>query len=166
MTPNFPVNHTEENDITFSIEDVAFLLEDEKILYKWLRLLIERMEKELHSLNFIFCSDEFLYKLNVEFLDHDTLTDVITFYYSPQPVINGEIYISIDRVKENASKYKVSFLNELHRVMAHGLLHLIGFGDKSEEDIVLMRNKENEALELLTSMFNETGEGVVQKPTA
>ena len=158
MNHNFPVITDGIHEVSFTIEDVNYEIENEEAIKKWLKTLIERMGNTLHSLNFILCSDEYLHQLNIQYLDHDTLTDVITFYYSPLPIIHGDIFISIDRVKENANKYGVSFLNELHRVMAHGVLHLSGLGDKTEDEARLMRTKENEALEVLASILKtETG---------
>ncbi len=145
----FPSYSEEKGVISFSSEDTNFQLENENFIETWLKKVIEREEKELCSLNFIFCSDEYLFEMNVEYLNHDTLTDVITFPYAAPPLIEGDVFISIDRIKENAKQFKVSLLNELYRVMAHGLLHLCGYGDKSEEEIKTMRQKENEALLLL-----------------
>ena len=103
------------------------------------------------DLTFIFCDDEYLYKINLEFLNHDTLTDIITFDYTLGKEIHGEIYISIDRVKENASEFQVSFEEELHRVIIHGVLHLCGYKDKSEADESQMRSKENFYLQAFQS---------------
>lgn len=86
----------------------------------------------LHLLNFIFCSDDYLLRLNVEYLDHDTLTDIITFPYADPPSIHGDIFISIDRVRDNAADFKVTFEQELNRVMAHGVLHLCGYGNETQ----------------------------------
>jgi rRNA maturation RNase YbeY len=149
----FPSSPEEKGNIVFSSEEIDFCLENEKIIRDWLKEIIEREEKELLSLNFIFCSDEYLYDMNVEYLEHDTFTDVITFPYSAPPIIEGDIFISIDRIKENAKKFKVSFTNELHRVMAHGVLHLCGLGDKSDQEASVMRQKENEALLLIDSYY-------------
>lgn len=145
----FPFSPEDNGNIIFSSEDIDFHLENENLIEGWLKQVIEREKKELFSLNFIFCSDEYLYNLNVEYLAHDTLTDVITFPYSAPPIIEGDIFISIDRIKENAKKFEVSFENELRRVMAHGVLHLCGLGDKSEQEALVMRQKENEALLLI-----------------
>ena len=142
----------ETDSITFSSEEINFQLDDEASTGEWLKKVIEREEKQLHSLNFIFCSDEYLLQLNVEYLDHDTLTDVITFPYADPPIVEGDIFISIDRIKENAEKYDATFSQELHRVMAHGVLHLCGYGDKNQQEMKLMRRKENEALMLLESL--------------
>ncbi len=145
---DFPPVHGEMGSIFFSYEDVAFKLKDEKLAGEWLKKVIEREEKQLHSLNFIFCSDEYLLELNLEYLNHDTLTDVITFPYAAPPAIEGDIFISINRIRENSKKFKVPFMDELHRVMVHGLLHLCGFRDKTPDEIKIMRQKENEALAL------------------
>jgi len=101
----------------------------------------------------VFCDDDYLHKLNVEFLNHDTLTDIISFDYSVGKVIQGDVFISVERVAENAIEYKVSFLEELHRVIVHGILHYCGYKDKTEKDAVLMRSKENYYLSTLTKSF-------------
>ena len=103
---------------------------------------------KLNTVNYNFCSDAYLFKLNIAHLNHKTFTDIITFQYSPstEPVL-AEIYISIDRVKENAQLFNVSFLNELYRVLIHGALHLCGYGDKTKKEALLMRKKENFYLE-------------------
>jgi len=99
-------------------------------------------------LNFIFCSDNYLLKINVEHLNHDTYTDIITFDYSKEDRISGDIFISIDRVEENAKSHKTSFENELHRVIIHGVLHLLGYGDKEPGQKAEMRQKEDFCLSL------------------
>ncbi len=147
-SPNFPQPEEDVPSISFNAEDVEFELDNAESIENWLKKIIEQEDKKLLLLNFIFCSDKYLHQLNVDYLSHDTLTDVITFHYEEPPMINGEIFISIDRVKENASTFNVTFLHELYRVMAHGTLHLCGYGDKAEEEIRLMRKKENEALGL------------------
>ncbi len=101
-------------------------------------------------MDYVFCSDELLHSINTEFLNHDTLTDIITFDYSLGKELHGEIYISTDRVRENARMYEVEFENELHRVIIHGILHLCGYSDKTEADKLEMRRKENECLEART----------------
>ena len=102
------------------------------------------------DINFVFCDDTYLHKLNIEFLSHDTLTDVISFDYTVGKIISGEVFISIDRVKENAMLYNVSFDDELLRVIIHGVLHFCGYSDKSESDVLMMRNKENHYLSIFT----------------
>ncbi|MEO1263616.1 MAG: rRNA maturation RNase YbeY [Bacteroidota bacterium] len=145
---HFPSFGDELNEITFSSEEVPFKLDNELTTGEWLKKVIGREEKHLRSLNFIFCSDDYLHRINIEYLRHDTYTDVITFHYAEQPFIEGDIFISVDRIKENAEKYNVSFAKELYRVMAHGVLHLCGYGDKTSDEKKEMRKKENEALEL------------------
>lgn len=135
--------------ISFHIEEIDFSLPNPKAIASWLSKTLEAEQKQLKSLNIILCSDDYLYNLNVEYLQHDTLTDVITFPYarSGKP-IEGDIFISIDRVKENASQFKVPFTHELHRVMVHGVLHLAGYGDKKPEEASIIRSKENFYLDL------------------
>ncbi len=134
-----------ESSIHFFSEEIDFNLSDEIDWIRWINHAIKQEKKELGYLNFIFCSDDFLWSMNKKYLSHDTLTDVISFPYSYQPV-EGEIYISIDRVKENANALHISFLIELQRVIIHGVLHLLGYNDKTEEEVKLMRLKEEEFL--------------------
>ena len=142
--PDFPP--MDETGIYFTSEEIDFELNNEEEVKKWLEKVIEQEDKSLRLLNFIFCSDRYLLRLNLEYLGHDTLTDIITFPYAEPPVIEGDIFISIDRVRENAQLFNVTFEQELHRVMAHGVLHLCGYGDKSEAEVKLMRQKEDETL--------------------
>ena len=116
--------------------------------YKFIEF-IKQKNKHAHSISFIFCSDNYLQKINTEFLNHKDLTDVITFNYTHKKELAGDIFISIERVKDNAKTYKVSFREELARVMIHGVLHLIGYNDKKEKEKKLMRNLENEFLKFL-----------------
>ena len=120
----------------------------------WLEQIIQDEGCVLNDVNYIFCDDDYLHKLNVDFLDHDTLTDVISFDYCVGKNLQGDIFISIERVQDNANDFKVPFNEELLRVMCHGLFHFCGYKEKSEEDAVLMRSKENEALSLYKSKFN------------
>lgn len=136
--------------ITFNYE-TDFTLEDEKTLEKWIHTLILDHGCEEGELNYIFCDDTYLHKLNVEFLQHDTLTDIISFDNSVGKLINGDIFISTERVFDNANDYKVSFLEELQRVMAHGVLHCVGFKDKSVADQKEMTKQENSALFILNN---------------
>ncbi len=110
---------------------------------------IKQKNKHTHSISFIFCSDNYLQKINAEFLNHEELTDVITFNYTKKKDLSGDIFISIERVKDNAKNYKVNFKEELARVMIHGVLHLIGYNDKTEKEKKLMRALENEFLKFL-----------------
>jgi probable rRNA maturation factor len=128
--------------IQFNYE-TDFSLEDEDRLSAWISSVIASEGFTEEEINYIFCDDEYLFKLNVEFLDHDTLTDIISFDYSIRKIIQGDIFISVERVKENAEEFNVEFLNELYRVMVHGVLHYCGYKDKSETDEALMRSKED-----------------------
>jgi probable rRNA maturation factor len=129
--------------IYFFCEDISFRLPLVKKIRDWLNSIVEREKGTLVALNYIFCSDAFLLRLNVEYLGHDTLTDVITFDNTDElEGIQGDIYISIERIRENAAKYRVPFEAELHRVMVHGLLHLLGYGDKTVLQKKMMRKKE------------------------
>ena len=140
--------------IRFFTEEISFILKDKNKLRKWIQVVIGNEGKLPGDLNYIFCSDNYLYKLNIEYLNHDTLTDIITFDVSEDAdEISGEIYISIDRVKENAKKFKVPFYNELHRVMIHGILHLAGYHDKTPEEVSEMRSKEDYYLSLLPGIL-------------
>ena len=109
----------------------------------WLKKIIASEKKQLGDIVFVFCSDAYLLEKNIEFLKHNTLTDVITFDYCKNDEISGDILISLDRVKENSKIFKVNFFNELDRVMVHGLLHLLGYKDKTKKDSKLMKSKEN-----------------------
>ena len=117
--------------ISFNYE-IEFALEDENRLEKWIESVILNQGYTLGEVNYIFCDDVYLHKLNVEFLQHDTLTDVISFDNTVGKNINGDIFISIDRVKENANDFKVSFEEELQRVMIHGVLHYLGYNIQSD----------------------------------
>lgn len=128
--------------------EIAFDLKSSEEIAQWVSQAIENEELELGELNYIFCSDANLLEKNIKFLNHNTLTDIISFDYTMGKLISGDIFISIDRVKENAETYKVSFEDELHRVMIHGVLHYCGYKDKEEEDKKLMRSKEDYYLSL------------------
>ena len=109
----------------------------------WLKKVITTENKQLGEIVFVFCTDSYLLEKNIQFLNHDTLTDVITFDYCEGDQISGDILISIDRVQENSEIFEVAFLGELDRVMVHGLLHLLGYKDKTKQDAKLMRSKED-----------------------
>jgi probable rRNA maturation factor len=136
--------------ITFNYE-TNFKLEDEKSLENWIQKVILNHDCEEGEVNYIFCDDIYLHKLNVEFLQHDTLTDIISFDNTIGKLINGDVYISVDRVADNAKDFKVSFREELERVMIHGVLHYLGFKDKTEEDQKEMTLQENKALFILNN---------------
>ena len=136
--------------ILFFSEGLSFLLKNKKKIREWIIFSVQLEKKEPGDINYIFCSDEYLHNLNIKYLNHDTYTDIITFNYSENTCeISGEIYISIERVKENAQKYKATFPEELYRVMIHGVLHLLGYKDKTRIDAQIMRDKEDYYLSLL-----------------
>ncbi len=145
MDAHFP---PETPTITFHSEDLTFSLDQANKIEDWIKSTIQQENQTLAQLNFIFCSDAYLHRINVDYLQHDTLTDVITFPYS-ESSIEGDIFISIDRIRENANAYDVSFQHELSRVMIHGVLHLMGYGDKTAEEKQQMTKKENQYLGLL-----------------
>ena len=134
--------------ISFNYE-TNFKLENESALEKWIQKIIVDNNCEEGEVNYIFCDDVYLLKLNIEFLQHDTLTDIISFDNSLGNLVGGDIFISIERVADNANDYEVSFLEELQRVMIHGVLHYIGFTDKTPEDQKEMTIQENKALSKL-----------------
>ncbi|MFT6152665.1 MAG: rRNA maturation RNase YbeY [Flavobacteriales bacterium] len=136
--------------ITFNYE-TNFKLENEKSLKDWIQKIILNHDFEEGEVNYIFCDDRYLHKLNIEFLQHDTLTDIISFDNSIGKFINGDIFISVERVADNANDFKVSFLEELQRVMIHGVLHFLGFKDKTVEDQKEMTSQENKALFILNN---------------
>ena len=135
--------------IAFNYE-TEFQLKDENLSEKWIEKVVLEKGFEIGEINYIFCDDAYLHRLNVEFLQHDTLTDVISFDNTLGKLISGDIFISVERVMENAADFKVSSEEEIHRVMIHGVLHYIGFKDKSEEDKKEMRSAENRALSILS----------------
>lgn len=114
----------------------------------WLQNVAKSENFEIADLNYVFVSDEELYEMNVKYLNHNTLTDIITFNYVENEIVSGDIFISVDRVKENAVVFNVSFENELLRVMVHGLLHLMNYNDKTDEEQELMTLKEDEKLKM------------------
>lgn len=116
----------------------------------WIRKVIKKEGNSLRSLNYVFCTDEYLREMNIQFLKHRTYTDIITFNYNPSKTeIEGEIYISVDRVRENAETFQTDFQTELNRVIIHGVLHLLGFNDKTKAEKTAMREKEDACLSLL-----------------
>ena len=135
--------------IHFFAEGVDFELPKPRVTTTWVKNAIKKERKNLGSLSFIFCSDTYLLRLNTQYLKHNTLTDILTFPSTEDPkLIEGEIYISINRVRENALKFKTTFDEELHRVIIHGTLHLVGYDDKSVSDKAKMREKEEAYLSL------------------
>ena len=130
-------------EIQFYNEDISSFKFDHKQSERYLIELVKEEGKTIGVLSIIFCSDKYLLKMNQEHLNHDYYTDVITFDYCEEGIVSGDIFISIDRIKDNAKKYEVEFLNELYRVIFHGVLHLAGYKDKTEKDQREMRGKEN-----------------------
>lgn len=133
--------------IDFNYEN-EFNLENEEAIANWLSAVIVSENKKEGEINYIFCDDEYLHKINVEYLDHDTLTDIISFDYTMGNEISGDIFVSVERVQDNANDFKVLFEDELKRVLVHGILHYCGYKDKGEEDEKIMRAKEDEKLAL------------------
>lgn len=132
--------------IHFFYEEVSSDLKEEAIS-KWLTAVVEAENKVLRSIRFIFCKDAYLHQINVDYLNHDTLTDVITFPYAiEEDIVDGEIFISIERIVENAKTFKTTYEQELNRVMVHGVLHLCGYDDKNKEAKEKMTEKENHYL--------------------
>lgn len=138
-----------DQPIEFISEDVDFSLPNPDKVSDWIARVIAQHEQELVNLTYVFCSDDYLHAINVEYLDHDTLTDIITFNNADEEgIIEGDIFISIDRVRDNATTHGTSFEDELHRVIIHGVLHLLGFKDKSPEEEEQMRKQEDSCLSL------------------
>jgi rRNA maturation RNase YbeY len=135
--------------IQFHSADARVPLKHRTAIKEWLGDVALKERKRIGQLDYIFCSDDYLLNINRQFLQHHTYTDIITFDYSENGLLSGEIYISLDRVKENAAQYHVTFMEELCRVMVHGLLHLAGYKDKKPQEQQLMRHAEDAALVLL-----------------
>lgn len=136
--------------ITFNSE-TSFTLKNQKKLVKWIGDVISSEGFQVGEINYIFCDDSYLNKINQEFLNHDTFTDIISFDYTLGKEVGGDIFISIERVLENAEKFNEVFETELHRVMIHGILHFIGYKDKTKKDKTLMRTKEDEKIFILNT---------------
>ena len=133
--------------ISFNYE-TDFELNNETAFIKWVSLIITSENKKEGDINYVFCDDNYLQKINMEYLLHDTLTDIISFDYSLGNELHGDIFISVEMVRENAVDYNVPFDEELKRVMSHGILHYCGYKDKNEKDSEIMRNKEDEKIVL------------------
>ena len=124
-----------------------------RTLYRlWIREMVQSKNRKIGDVNYIFCSDDYLLGINQQYLNHDTYTDIITFDYCEGEVLNGDIFISVERVRENAQKFEVSFQEELVRVMAHGIFHLCGYKDKTKPQAAEMRKREKWAIELYDKM--------------
>jgi probable rRNA maturation factor len=131
--------------INFNYEN-EFNLDNEEAIASWLSAVIISEGKKEGEINYIFCDDEYLHKINVEYLDHDTLTDIISFDYTMGNEISGDVFISVERVQDNAVDFNVAFEEELKRVLVHGVLHYCGYKDKGEDSERLMRSKEDEKI--------------------
>ena len=142
MMPDFDLT---DEPIIFNVEDIDFELPDTEGVIAWIHRIAASEDKRIGAVSYIFCDDAYLAELNVEYLDHDTLTDIITFPYATAP-IEGDIFISIERVRDNAKDFNVPFEQELRRVIIHGVLHLCGYGDKTDKQAAIMRQKEEAAL--------------------
>ena len=129
--------------VSYFKEDTSFALKEKRLTSRWLKFVAQAEAKKLGDIGIIFCSDTYILDVNIKYLGHDYYTDIITFDYCEGDRLSGDLFISIDSVRENASFYGVDFPTELNRVIVHGLLHLIGYDDHSEEDIAMMRSKEN-----------------------
>ena len=138
--------------VRYFFEDVKFEYKDRRFNNSWLKLVAESEIRRLGDVNIIFCSDPYILNINLQYLGHDYFTDIITFDYCEGKKISGDLFISVDSVRENAAVYKTDLNEELHRVIVHGILHLIGYDDHTEGDIKVMRSKENYYLELRNSL--------------
>lgn len=138
-------------EVYYFAEDIDYCLTDEERYTRWILQIALQQHKQLAGINYIFCSDEYLLNINKEHLDHDYYTDIITFPIQDEPIIS-DIFISIDRVKDNANTLNIAFDDELRRVMAHGILHLCGYGDKSAEEAQIMRSKEDDSMRMFAEM--------------
>ena len=139
--------------IRFSVQSGDFELAEPEKVRRWLAEVVQRRDKSVGNINYLFCDDEYLLQVNRQYLDHDTYTDIITFDYVAGNLVSGDILISTDRVGENASLFGVPFEQELHRVIVHGVLHLLGQGDKSDAEAAAMRRLEEDALALWSQQF-------------
>ena len=134
--------------ISYFFEDTDFIFKGKALNNRWLKIVAESEIRRLGDINIIFCSDNYILDVNMKYLQHDYFTDIITFDYCEKKVLSGDLFISVDSVRENSVYYGTEFEDELNRVIVHGLLHLIGYDDHSEDDIKVMREKENYYLDL------------------
>ena len=141
--------------IRFSSQSGNFELAEPQKVRQWVAEVIRRRGMAVGNINYLFCDDEYLLEVNQQYLQHDTYTDIITFDYVAGTLVSGDIVISVDRVGENAGKFGVPFEQELHRVVIHGVLHLLGQGDKSESEAAEMRRLEEAALGLWEQLVHE-----------
>ncbi len=138
--------------VRYFCEDISFDLKHKRLNSTWFKEVCLREGKRLGDVNVIFCSDPYLLDINIKYLGHDYYTDIITFDYCESGVVSGDLFISVDSVRDNASHYGASFDDELDRVMIHGILHLLGYDDHSDKDVAVMRSKEEECMNLKRDM--------------
>lgn len=138
--------------VRYFTEDIKFEYKNRLFNNRWLKMVAGSEMKKLGDINIIFCSDNYILDVNMRYLQHDYFTDIITFDYCEGSVLSGDLFISIDSVRENSEHYGTAFDEELHRVIVHGVLHLIGYDDHSDEDIAMMRSKENYYLNMRSSL--------------
>jgi probable rRNA maturation factor len=140
--------------LNFFCEDIVFKLKKVQKIRKWIEQITVKEGFNIKEINYVFCSDKYLHKINLEYLQHDTYTDIITFDSSQQPQkLEGDVFVSIERILENCQTFEIAFEQELYRVIIHGILHLVGYKDKTPSQEKTMRRKENEALEVLSSIL-------------
>ncbi|MBR6414984.1 MAG: rRNA maturation RNase YbeY [Bacteroidales bacterium] len=138
--------------VSYFFEDTDFKFKNRRLNNMWLKMVAESEIKKLGALSIIFCSDNYILDINQRYLQHDYFTDIITFDYCEGNTLSGDLFISVDSVRENSIFYNVDFETELNRVIVHGLLHLIGYDDHTEDDIKVMREKENYYLDIRTKL--------------
>jgi rRNA maturation RNase YbeY len=141
--------------IRFATQSGDFEVPESQKVQKWIAEVVKRRDRQVGNINYLFCDDAYLLQVNRQYLDHDTYTDIITFDYVAGGLISGDIMISVERVRDNAEKFGVLFVDELHRVIIHGVLHLLGQGDKSDSEAREMRRQEEAALGLWNDLFHE-----------
>lgn len=134
------------SNISFVVEEIKFSFPNKLKIKQWIKDTVKAEESRVGDITIVFCSDDYLLNINNQYLQHDYYTDIITFDYSEEGVVSGDLMISIDRVKENATLQNTTFENELHRVIIHGVLHLLGYKDKTAKEEKQMRGKEDEYL--------------------
>ncbi len=141
--------------IRFATQSGDFEVPESQKVQKWIAEVVKRRDRQVGNINYLFCDDAYLLQVNRQYLDHDTYTDIITFDYVAGGLISGDIMISVERVGDNAEKFGVPFVDELRRVIIHGVLHLLGQGDKSDSEAREMRRQEEAALGLWNDLFHE-----------
>ena len=139
--------------ITYFLQDTDFVFKNKLLNNRWLKMVAESEIKRLGDISIIFCSDSYILDVNIKYLQHDYFTDIITFDYCEGNKLSGDLFISVDSVRENAAFYGTEFSDELNRVIVHGLLHLIGYDDHTDEEKKIMREKENYYLEMRKSLL-------------